>query len=95
MLKMHIKFVIAAKNHAHSVKNPYSQFRNGWTVEQVLNAPKISAQLTKFMCSPTSVLIISFSSARFSPCLRMARPAVLLHQKTLCMLMNWRTKLLK
>ncbi|KAG1845113.1 thiolase-like protein [Suillus subalutaceus] len=33
--------MIAAKNHAHSVKNPYSQFRNGWTVEQ-------------FMCSPTS-----------------------------------------
>lgn len=46
--------MIAAKNHAHSVKNPYSQFRNGWTVEQVLQAPKITAQLTKFMCSPTS-----------------------------------------
>ncbi|KAG1893252.1 uncharacterized protein F5891DRAFT_1207723, partial [Suillus fuscotomentosus] len=45
---------LAAKNHAHFVKNPYSQFRNGWTVEQVLQAPKITAQLTKFMCSPTS-----------------------------------------
>ncbi|KAH0838722.1 thiolase-like protein [Lanmaoa asiatica] len=45
---------IAAKNHKHSVKNPYSQFRNGWTKEQVLNSPKINNQLTKFMCSPTS-----------------------------------------
>ncbi|KIJ59808.1 hypothetical protein HYDPIDRAFT_118058 [Hydnomerulius pinastri MD-312] len=45
---------IAAKNHAHSVNNPYSQFRSGWTVEQVLGAPKINNQLTKFMCSPTS-----------------------------------------
>ncbi|KAH7926214.1 thiolase-like protein [Leucogyrophana mollusca] len=45
---------IASKNHAHSVNNPYSQFRSGWTVDQVLNAPKINNQLTKFMCSPTS-----------------------------------------
>ncbi|EIW86273.1 thiolase-like protein [Coniophora puteana RWD-64-598 SS2] len=45
---------IAAKNHKHSVNNPYSQFRSGWTVEQVLKAPKITNQLTKFMCSPTS-----------------------------------------
>ncbi|EGN91798.1 hypothetical protein SERLA73DRAFT_173334 [Serpula lacrymans var. lacrymans S7.3] len=45
---------IASKNHKHSVNNPYSQFRNGWTKEQVLQAPKINNQLTKFMCSPTS-----------------------------------------
>jgi len=45
---------IASKNHRHSVKNPYSQFRNGWTEEQVLASPKICNQLTKFMCSPTS-----------------------------------------
>lgn len=45
----------ASKNHMHSVHNPYSQFRNGWSVEQVLAAPKINKQLTKFMCSPTSV----------------------------------------
>ncbi|KAI0072356.1 thiolase-like protein [Panus rudis PR-1116 ss-1] len=45
---------IASKNHKHSVNNPYSQFRDGWSVEQVLNAPKITKQLTKFMCSPTS-----------------------------------------
>ncbi|TBU64639.1 thiolase-like protein [Dichomitus squalens] len=45
---------IASKNHKHSVNNPYSQFRDGWSVEQVLAAPKITEQLTKFMCSPTS-----------------------------------------
>ncbi|KAI0762598.1 thiolase-like protein [Fomes fomentarius] len=45
---------IASKNHKHSVNNPYSQFRDGWSVEQVLAAPKISKQLTKYMCSPTS-----------------------------------------
>ncbi|KAJ7637682.1 sterol carrier protein 2 [Mycena polygramma] len=45
---------IASKNHKHSVNNPYSQFRDGWSVGQVLKAPKITNELTKFMCSPTS-----------------------------------------
>ncbi|KAI0309969.1 thiolase-like protein, partial [Amylostereum chailletii] len=45
---------IASKNHKHSVKNPYSQFRDGWSEQQVLDAPKITNELTKFMCSPTS-----------------------------------------
>jgi len=45
---------IASKNHKHSVNNPYSQFRDGRDEEQVLNATKITNQLTKYMCSPTS-----------------------------------------
>ncbi|KAJ8521753.1 hypothetical protein ONZ45_g1596 [Pleurotus djamor] len=45
---------IASKNHKHSVNNPYSQFRDGWSVDQVLKATKITNELTKFMCSPTS-----------------------------------------
>ncbi|KAF8176300.1 sterol carrier protein 2 [Pholiota molesta] len=45
---------IASKNHKHSLNNPYSQFRDGWSVEKVLAAPKITKNLTKFMCSPTS-----------------------------------------
>lgn len=45
----------ASKNHRHSVNNPYSQFRDGWSVEQVLGAPQVNKQLTRFMCSPTSV----------------------------------------
>lgn len=47
--------ILASKNHRHSVNNPYSQFRDGWSVEEVLKAPKITNELTKFMCSPTSV----------------------------------------
>ncbi|KAF8797617.1 thiolase-like protein [Phlegmacium glaucopus] len=45
---------IASKNHKHSIHNPYSQFRDGWSVDKVLAAPKITRNLTKFMCSPTS-----------------------------------------
>lgn len=48
-------YMTAAKNHRHAVNNPYAQFRNGWTEEEILNAPRINKQLTKFMCSPTSV----------------------------------------
>ncbi|KAF8640714.1 hypothetical protein AX17_000367 [Amanita inopinata Kibby_2008] len=45
---------IASKNHKHSLNNPYSQFRDGWSAEQVMAAPKVTRNLTKFMCSPTS-----------------------------------------
>lgn len=45
---------IAAKNHKHSVNSPYAQFHDGWSVEQVLGAPRVTKQLTKFMCAPTS-----------------------------------------
>lgn len=45
---------IASKNHKHSLNNPYSQFRDGWSEEQVLKAPKVTRNLTRFMCSPTS-----------------------------------------
>lgn len=36
--------MIAAKNHKHSTKNPYSQFRNGWSVDEVHIAPHIHGQ---------------------------------------------------
>lgn len=56
--------IVASKNHKHSVNNPYSQFREGWSEEQVLNASRVTKQLTKFMCSPTSVLLsISYPSS--------------------------------
>lgn len=45
----------ASKNHRHSLNNPYSQFRNGWSTEQVMASPWITNELTKLMCSPTSV----------------------------------------
>ncbi|KAF9027217.1 sterol carrier protein 2 [Hymenopellis radicata] len=45
---------IASKNHKHSVNNPYSQFRDGWSVEQVMAGKQFTDQLTVYMCSPTS-----------------------------------------
>ncbi|KAG8864280.1 hypothetical protein FRB96_006101 [Tulasnella sp. 330] len=45
---------IAAKNHQHAFKNPYSQFRKPWTAEQVAQAPKITDDLSLLMCCPTS-----------------------------------------
>ena len=45
---------IAEKNHRHSAKNPYSQFRDIYTLEQVQNSPKVFGPLTKLQCCPTS-----------------------------------------
>lgn len=45
---------IARINHAHSVNNPYSQFQDVYTLEQIQNAPMIHAPLTKLQCCPTS-----------------------------------------
>ncbi|BEJ15163.1 hypothetical protein CspHIS471_0409300 [Cutaneotrichosporon sp. HIS471] len=47
-------YKIAAKNHLHSAKNPYSQFRFTPTWQEVGNARKITRELTLPMCSPTS-----------------------------------------
>lgn len=46
---------LAAKNHKHSLNNPYSQFRAGHSEAEVLASLQITNELTKFMCSPTSV----------------------------------------
>lgn len=45
---------IAWKNHKHSVNNPYSQFRDEYTLDQIMNSPKIHEPLTKLQCCPTS-----------------------------------------
>ena len=45
---------VAAKNHKHSLNNPYSQFQKGYSVEDVLKSPKIHGVLTKLQCCPTS-----------------------------------------
>jgi sterol carrier protein 2 len=45
---------IARINHAHSVNNPYSQFQDVYTLEQVMASPKIHEPLTKLQCCPTS-----------------------------------------
>ncbi len=45
---------IAEKNHRHSVNNPYSQFRDEYTVDEILAAPIVFDPLTKLQCCPTS-----------------------------------------
>ena len=45
---------IGWKNHKHSVNNPYSQFQNEYTLEEILNAPMVYEPLTKLQCCPTS-----------------------------------------
>jgi len=45
---------VSAKNHQHSVHNPYSQFRKPFTVDEILAAPPITYPLTLPMCSPLS-----------------------------------------
>ncbi|KAK7948614.1 thiolase-like protein [Apiospora aurea] len=41
-------------NHLHSGKNPYSQFQDVYTHEQIMKAPMIHEPLTKLQCCPTS-----------------------------------------
>jgi acetyl-CoA acetyltransferase len=45
---------VCAKNHGHSVHNPWSQFRKPFTVEEVLAAPPITYPITLPMCAPLS-----------------------------------------
>ncbi|KAI0529831.1 thiolase-like protein [Xylaria digitata] len=41
-------------NHQHSTRNPYSQFQDVYTLEQIMKAPMIYEPLTKLQCCPTS-----------------------------------------
>jgi acetyl-CoA acyltransferase len=45
---------IGWKNHRHSVNNPYAQFQDEYTLQQIKDAPMIHEPLTKLQCSPTS-----------------------------------------
>jgi acetyl-CoA acyltransferase len=45
---------IGFKNHKHSVNNPYAQFQQEYTLEEILGSPEIYSPLTKLQCSPTS-----------------------------------------
>ncbi|MFF3391222.1 lipid-transfer protein [Streptomyces sp. NPDC002669] len=45
---------VGAKNHRHSVNNPYAQFQDPYTVEEVLAAKPVHSPLTRLQCSPTS-----------------------------------------
>jgi acetyl-CoA acetyltransferase len=43
---------VSAKNHEHSTRNPYSQFRKSFTIDEILAAPPITYPLTLPMCAP-------------------------------------------
>lgn len=47
---------IAVKNHRHSVNNPYSQFHDVYSLDEIKAAKMVyaEAELTRPMCSPTS-----------------------------------------
>jgi acetyl-CoA acetyltransferase len=45
---------IAVKNHAHSVNNPYAQFQEAYTLDEVLASQQVHEPLTRLQCSPTS-----------------------------------------
>jgi acetyl-CoA acetyltransferase len=45
---------IGWKNHKHSVNNPYAQFQDSYTLEEIKDARMIHEPLTKLQCSPTS-----------------------------------------
>ncbi len=45
---------IGHKNHKHSVNNPYAQFQESYTLDDILASRMIYDPLTKLQCSPTS-----------------------------------------
>src|ERR1700733_11528051 len=45
---------IGYKNHKHSVNNPYAQFQDEYSLDDILGAKMIYDPLTKLQCSPTS-----------------------------------------
>ena len=45
---------IGEKNHRHSVNNPYAQFQDDYSLDDILASRMIYDPLTKLQCSPTS-----------------------------------------
>lgn len=77
---------IAAKNHQHSVNNPYSQFRNGMTTAEVLVDKKVTDNVRSLACDPRSSLTpFAFCSSRVrcAALLQTELPAPSSHPKTL------------
>ena len=46
--------MVAEKNHRHSKNNPYAQFRDTYTLEEIEKSREVYAPLNKLECSPTS-----------------------------------------
>jgi acetyl-CoA acyltransferase len=45
---------IGEKNHRHSANNPYSQFQDVYSLDEILSAKMVYEPLTKLQCCPTS-----------------------------------------
>ncbi len=43
---------IAVKNHYHGSLNPHAQYREVYTLEDILTSPPVAEPLTRLMCSP-------------------------------------------
>jgi acetyl-CoA acetyltransferase len=43
---------IAVKSHQNASLNPYAQYRETYSVEDILNSPMVAEPLTRLMCSP-------------------------------------------
>lgn len=46
--------MVGEKNHRHSANNPYAQFQNVHTLQEILDSPGVHSPLTRLQCSPTS-----------------------------------------
>jgi acetyl-CoA acetyltransferase len=60
---------IAVKNHYHGSLNPHAQYREVYTLEDVLASPPVAEPLTRLMCSPigdgaAATVIVSADIAR-------------------------------
>jgi acetyl-CoA acetyltransferase len=43
---------VAVKNHYHGSLNPHAQYRERYTLEEILSSPLVAEPLTRLMCSP-------------------------------------------
>jgi acetyl-CoA acetyltransferase len=60
---------VAYKNHKHSVLNPYAQYQQEFSLEEIMNARMITWPNTLYMCCPTgdgagAVVLMSADKAR-------------------------------
>jgi len=60
---------VAVKSHQNASLNPYAQYRETYTVEEILNSPIVAEPLTRLMCSPigdgaAALVLVSEEKAR-------------------------------
>jgi acetyl-CoA acetyltransferase len=60
---------IAVKNHYHGSLNPHAQYREVYTLEEILASPVVAEPLTRLMCSPigdgaAAAILVSEEKAR-------------------------------